>query len=289
MQQTNDSATFLRNNEQTDRDEDLIADSNHGFADIRENDRKSENAERTLEGSNDVKTITTRKWQITLTSADCTIEEHCQGWQVRKRWFKKTNKICAIRFKKKKKKKLLFREIFCKIYSKDRKEIGEESKIILRVTDSTMIANAEPARTANVKILCNRDDLNDLLEEEEKENVNTHGKIILREYLRLLSTEEAKINFILKVLTKAVNEHKVFAIYGVFPPLRKPLGKRGWIEKRFIRRMLAMSPEILEGCSQKIHSIRRESETYTDSLYFSRPGNDREVIALSCQFFVVHQ
>ena len=85
MQQTNDSATFLRNNEQTDRDEDLIADSNHGFADIRENDRKSENAERTLEGSNDVKTITTRKWQITLTSADCTIEEHCQGWQVRKR------------------------------------------------------------------------------------------------------------------------------------------------------------------------------------------------------------
>ena len=150
------------------------------------------------------------------------------------------------------KKKLSFRKIFGKIYPKDRKEIGEESKIVLRVTDSTMIANVEPARTANAEILCNRDDLDDLLEEEEKKNVNTHGKIILREYLKLLSTEEARINFILKVLTKAVNEHKVFAIYGIFPPLRKPLGKRGWIEKRFIRRMLSMSPEISEGCSQKL-------------------------------------
>lgn len=111
-----------------------------------------------------------------------------------------------------------------------------------------MITNVEPVRTANVEILCNRDDLDDLLEEEEKENVNTYGKIILREYLSLLSAEDAKINFILKVLTKAVNEHKIFVIYGTFPVLRKPLGRRNWIEKRFIRRMLSMSPEISEGC-----------------------------------------
>lgn len=114
-----------------------------------------------------------------------------------------------------------------------------------------MITNVEPVRTANVEILCNRDDLDDLLEEEEKENVNTYGKIILREYLSLLSAEDAKINFILKVLTKAVNEHKIFVIYGTFPVLRKPLGRRNWIEKRFIRRMLSMSPEISEGCWQK--------------------------------------
>lgn len=102
MRQTNDSATLLRNNEQIDRDEDLIADSNHGSPDIRENDRKSENyAERTFKGSNDMKTITTRKWQITLTSADCTIEEHCQGWQVQKCLFKKTNRIRASVAKKK--------------------------------------------------------------------------------------------------------------------------------------------------------------------------------------------
>ncbi|XP_068981011.1 tubulin glycylase 3A-like [Bombus flavifrons] len=120
-----------------------------------------------------------------------------------------------------------------------------------------MITNVEPVRTANVEILCNRDDLDDLLEEEEKENVNTYGKIILREYLSLLSAEDAKINFILKVLTKAVNEHKIFVIYGTFPVLRKPLGRRNWIEKRFIRRMLSMSPEISEAGLETIEKLLR--------------------------------
>ncbi|XP_020721942.2 tubulin glycylase 3A [Bombus terrestris] len=120
-----------------------------------------------------------------------------------------------------------------------------------------MITNVEPVRTANVEILCNRDDLDDLLEEEEKENVSTYGKIILREYLSLLSAEDAKINFILKVLTKAVNEHKIFVIYGTFPVLRKPLGRRNWIEKRFIRRMLSMSPEISEAGLETIEKLLR--------------------------------
>ena len=65
--------------------------------------------------------------------------------------------------------------------------------------------------------------------------------------MRLLNSENAKINFILKILSKAVNEHKIFVIYGIFPPIRKPLGQRGWIEKKFIRKMLSMSPEISEG------------------------------------------
>lgn len=111
-----------------------------------------------------------------------------------------------------------------------------------------MIRELEPVKTANAEVLCNREDLDDLFGDEEKENEYTHGKIFLREYLRLLTTEQAKISFILKVLTKAVNEHKVFGIYGTFPVLRKPLGKRGWIEKRSIRRMLSMSPEMSEGC-----------------------------------------
>lgn len=110
-----------------------------------------------------------------------------------------------------------------------------------------MVTNIEPIKTANAEILCNRDDLDDLLMDEEKENENTYGKIILREYMRLLNTENAKINFILKILSKAVNEHKIFVIYGIFPPIRKPLGQRGWIEKKFIRKMLSMSPEISEG------------------------------------------
>ncbi|XP_029044509.1 uncharacterized protein LOC114876828 [Osmia bicornis bicornis] len=108
-------------------------------------------------------------------------------------------------------------------------------------------ANVDTVKTANAEILCNRDDLDDLLREYEKQNEQAHGRIILRDYLKLLSNEEIKVNFILKVLTKAVNDHKIFVIYGNFPVLRKPLGKRGWIEKRFIRRLLSTSLEMSEG------------------------------------------
>lgn len=106
----------------------------------------------------------------------------------------------------------------------------------------------KPVKTANAEILCNRDNLDDLVEDEE-ENGHGHGRIVLKDYLKLLTTDQAKISFILKVLTKAVSERKIFVIYGTFPVLRKPLGKRGWIEKRAIRRMLSVSTEISEGCS----------------------------------------
>ncbi|XP_061939647.1 tubulin glycylase 3A-like isoform X2 [Apis cerana] len=120
-----------------------------------------------------------------------------------------------------------------------------------------MVTNIEPIKTANAEILCNRDDLDDLLMDEEKENENTYGKIILREYMRLLNSENAKINFILKILSKAVNEHKIFVIYGIFPPIRKPLGQRGWIEKKFIRKMLSMSPEISEAGLETVEKLLR--------------------------------
>lgn len=164
--------------------------------------------------------------------------------------FKKSNRISSKSIKIHIK---IFRNIFCKIYPKDPKEIEEESKLIFnKVSDPIMITNIEPTKTANAEILCNRDDLDDLLMDQEKESENTYGKIILREYMRLLNSENAKINFILKILSKAVNEHKIFVIYGIFPPIRKPLGQRGWIEKKFIRKMLSMSPEISEGYSQKL-------------------------------------
>ncbi|XP_043791514.1 tubulin glycylase 3A-like isoform X2 [Apis laboriosa] len=120
-----------------------------------------------------------------------------------------------------------------------------------------MVTNIKPIKTANAEILCNRDDLDDLLMDEEKENENTYGKIILREYMRLLNSENAKINFILKILSKAVNEHKIFVIYGIFPPIRKPLGQRGWIEKKFIRKMLSMSPEISEAGLETVEKLLR--------------------------------
>lgn len=109
------------------------------------------------------------------------------------------------------------------------------------------MADLEPTTTANAEILCNREDLDDLYSENEKKEEDNHGRIVLKDYLKLLSTEQAKINFILMMLSKAVNEHKVFVIYGSFPVLRKPLGKRGWIEKRYIRRMISMSPEMSAG------------------------------------------
>lgn len=127
-----------------------------------------------------------------------------------------------------------------------------DPKLILRVSDSLMLANEEPVKTANAEILCNCDDINELIEEEKRKRVDNHGRIIFREYLNLLTTEEAKVEFILKVLTKAVNERTIFAIYGIFPALRKPLGRRGWVEKRFVRRMLSMSPDISEGCRPEL-------------------------------------
>ncbi|XP_053978542.1 tubulin glycylase 3A-like isoform X1 [Hylaeus volcanicus] len=123
--------------------------------------------------------------------------------------------------------------------------------------NSQVIMDSETVKTANAEILCNRDDLNDLLKDEEKENEFGHGKILLREYLKLLTSEQAKISFILKMLTKAVNEHKIFVIYGTFPVLRKPLGRRGWIEKRSIRRMLSMSPEMSEAGLETIEKLLR--------------------------------
>ncbi|XP_076179903.1 tubulin glycylase 3A-like [Ptiloglossa arizonensis] len=209
----------------------LSRDSNHELPSVQGNFTESENEEHAAEKLNDAKTISTRKWQITLTTKDCKIKKHCEGWQVRK-----------------------------KIYPNDTKTTEEESRLILRLTDSNMhsqsaITDPKPVKTANAEILCNREDLSDLLDEEEKEN--DYGKIVLREYLKLLTTEQAKINFILKMLTKAKIEHKIFVIYGTFPVLRKPLGRRGWMEKRSIRRMLSMSPEMSEAGLETIEKLLR--------------------------------
>ncbi|XP_076241153.1 tubulin glycylase 3A-like [Calliopsis andreniformis] len=143
----------------------------------------------------------------------------------------------------------------------DTKESEKGSQLILRVSDSKMnsqaIMHLQPVKTANAEILCNRDDLDDLFEDEEKENEHGHGRIVLKDYLKLLTTDQAKISFILKVLTKAVSEHKIFVIYGTFPVLRRPLSKRGWIEKRAIRKMLSMSPEMSEAGLETIEKLLR--------------------------------
>ncbi|XP_076625728.1 tubulin glycylase 3A-like isoform X3 [Colletes latitarsis] len=227
-QTTFENGTFLEEHVNNNKLMRVLSDSKHGFLCNQENFTESENEEYDAESQKNTKTINTRKWQITLTTKDCAIKKRCQGWQ---------------------------------IYPNDTKKAEEVSQLILRLTDSKMntraITGSESAKTANAEILCNREDLDDLLGEEDKENEHGHGKIVLREYLKLLTTEQAKISFILKMLTKAVNEHKIFVIYSTFPVLRKPLSKRGWIEKRSIRRMLSMSPEMSEAGLETIEKLLR--------------------------------
>lgn len=231
---------FFENEECTKEDQRLI-NSNHGFTCIQEKITGFKDEEYETQSQNCMKIINTRKWQIMLTSEDCTIKQHCQGWQVRKKCslslcIAPTNLSCYI---------------FFKIYPKSTQAAEGKSQLFLRISDSNVnsqkMADVEPATTTNAEILCNREDLNDLFSENDKQEEDNDGRIVLKDYLKLLSTEQAKINFILMMLSKAVNEHKVFVICGTFPVLRKPLGKRGWIEKRYIRRMISMSPEMSAG------------------------------------------
>lgn len=103
-------------------------------------------------------------------------------------------------------------------------------------------------KTADAEICCNREDLEELLVTEKKETDQETGNIILKEYLKLVTSAEVKIKFLLKILTTAINEHKSYVICGTFPPLRKSLADRGWIEKRAIRKIISMTPDMYEGC-----------------------------------------
>ncbi|XP_076643205.1 tubulin glycylase 3A-like [Halictus rubicundus] len=217
------STNSLENKERTEE-----VDPNHGIAFIPEEITGSKNKEYEIQNRNDTNIISTRKWQITFTSDDCTIKKHCEGWQ---------------------------------IYPRSAQEAEEKSQLFLRVTDSSMdpptILDPEPVKTANAEILCNRENLNDLIGEKNKEDENDHGRIVLKDYLKLLTSDQAKISFILSMLTKAVNEHKIFVIFGSFPVLKKPLTKRGWVEKRYIRRMISMTPEMSAAGLETIEKLLR--------------------------------
>ncbi|XP_053978543.1 tubulin glycylase 3A-like isoform X2 [Hylaeus volcanicus] len=61
--------------------EDSITDRNHGCLCVQGNFEESKNEECDEDGQNDFNIINTRKWQVTLTTKDCAIKKHCQGWQ----------------------------------------------------------------------------------------------------------------------------------------------------------------------------------------------------------------
>lgn len=106
---------------------------------------------------------------------------------------------------------------------------------------------SETIKTTDAEICCNREDLEELLGAEDKESDRKNGNIILTDYLKLVTNDEARINLLLKILTKALNEHKCYVIYGTFPALKKPLTNRGWIEKRAIKKMISTAPNTYGG------------------------------------------
>ncbi|XP_071555378.1 tubulin glycylase 3A-like [Temnothorax nylanderi] len=166
------------------------------------------------------------KWQITLSSKNCTIKKHFEGWQ-----------ICP------------------KNASNGEKDV----RLILTVPKLEINSQcaAETIKTADAEICCNREDLEELLGAEDKESDREDGNIILTDYLKLVTNDEARINLLLKILTKAVNEHKCYVICGTFPALRKPLTDRGWIEKRAIRKMISIAPNAYEDGLQQIEKLLR--------------------------------
>jgi hypothetical protein len=83
--------------------------------------------------------------------------------------------------------------------------------------------------------------LEELLERENAKKKQRDENIILEDYLKLVTNEQLRFNFLLKILTKAINEHKMYSIYGTLPPLKTSLDNRGWIEKKAIRRIKEVS------------------------------------------------
>ncbi|XP_011642089.1 uncharacterized protein LOC105430292 [Pogonomyrmex barbatus] len=158
------------------------------------------------------------KWQITLSSKNCTIRKHFEGWQ-----------ICP----------------------KNASSGEKDLRLILTVPKFGINSQraAETIKTMDAEICCNREDLEELLRTNDKENDQKDGNIILTDYLKLVTNDEAKINLLLKILTKAVNEHTCYVICGTFPTLRGPLADRGWIEKRTIRKMMSTVSDTYEGRS----------------------------------------
>lgn len=115
----------------------------------------------------------------------------------------------------------------------------------------------ERIKTVDAETCCNRENLEELLETEDRENDQENGNIILAEYLKLVTNDETKINFLLKVLMRAITEHKYYVICGTFPVLKKPLADRGWLEKKAIKKMISTIPETYEGCFFKYFVIVR--------------------------------
>ncbi|XP_025267473.1 tubulin glycylase 3A-like [Camponotus floridanus] len=171
------------------------------------------------------------KWQITLTSKNCTIRKHLEGWQ---------------------------------IYPKSAS--NEEKNLQLVLTVPKLNINSQCAderiKTVDAEICCNRENLEEILEAKDRENDQENGNIILTDYLKLVTDDEAKINFLLKVLTRTIIDHKYYVICGTFPALKKPLTDRGWLEKKAIRKIISTIPDTYEDGLDQIEKLLQTSPDF---------------------------
>jgi len=125
----------------------------------------------------------------------------------------------------------------------------QDLKLFLKSDNKSRCATEEKTETANVEIYCNRNYLEELLERENAKKKQRNGNIMLEDYLQLVTNEQLRFNFLLKILTKAISEHKMYSIYGTLPPLKTSLDNRGWVEKKAIRRIkdVSSTADLYEG------------------------------------------
>ncbi|XP_012254470.2 tubulin glycylase 3A-like [Athalia rosae] len=163
------------------------------------------------------------RWQVTVTSDDCALKKHFQGWQV-----------CT--------------KVQADDYHND-DQTSKETESSEESATTPFIAKLHAATSYDCQDSKN-------IEEDEEPG---HGSILLKEYLKLLTNGDARINFIIGVLSQAIHKRKTFVICGSFPVLRKPLVKRGWLEKRTIRKMMSMAPQSNVGGLEHIERLLRHN------------------------------
>lgn len=83
MRQKKDFVNFLKNKGQTAEGQDPMPNSKHEVHETEELFQESNDAEYNSDDSSNTKIVSTRKWQIMVTSANCAIEKYSEGWQVR--------------------------------------------------------------------------------------------------------------------------------------------------------------------------------------------------------------
>ncbi|XP_046734970.1 tubulin glycylase 3A-like [Diprion similis] len=195
-------------------------------------------------------------WQVIITSDNCALKQHSRGWQIfgsselepcftdHERWVLpmsgKVDNVCP---KTEIERCNADEDEFCNV--KNKKLSGKS--VMTSVT------------TAHTTTSCHSSDFQECCEEDSEKSEN--GSILFKEYLKLLVNGDARLNFITRLLSQAIQDRKTFVICGHFPLLRKPLMGRGWLEKRTVRKMMSLAPQSNVGGLEQVEKLLRNSVT----------------------------